>query len=35
MSNGNATHGSSALMMEMTTAIEHIFPYASNFAAVK
>jgi hypothetical protein len=35
VSDGNAAHVSSASMMEMTNAIEQVFPQASNFAALK
>jgi hypothetical protein len=35
VSDVNAAHGSSASVMEVTKAIEKIFPSASNFAAVK
>jgi hypothetical protein len=35
MSDCNAAHGSSASMVEVTKAIEQIFPQAPNFAAVK
>jgi hypothetical protein len=31
----NAAHGLSASMIELTKAIEEIFPQAPNFAAVK
>jgi mannose/fructose-specific phosphotransferase system component IIA len=34
VNDGNATHGSSASVMEMTKAIEQIFPSAPNFTAV-
>jgi hypothetical protein len=35
VSDGNAAHGSSASLMEVTKAIEEIFPKAPNFATVK
>jgi hypothetical protein len=35
VSDDNAAHGSSASVMEVTKAIEQIFPYVPNFAAVK
>jgi hypothetical protein len=35
VSDGKAAHGSSTSVMEVTKAIEQIFPLAPNFAAVK
>jgi hypothetical protein len=35
VSDGNAAYDSSASVIEMTKAIEQIFPQAPNFAAVK
>jgi hypothetical protein len=35
VSDGNAAHGSSASVIEVTKAIEQIIPLAPNFTAVK